>query len=276
MSARVPYRFVKVSPGGNTTILVMDPPAMSSRQRAEVAARLMDPLHLGAEQVGFVNTTSAIPRLDMMGGEFCGNAARSAALVLAMSGHPAMTEHDGLHTGRIEVSGADSPLDVYARIGGNPTAGIDIPLPAAGLSRHALGIHVARLDGITHVLLDEASSPFPENYAAYAATIRADLGLTQCEAAGCIWYSREKDGASIRPVVWVRETDTTYYETACGSGTVALALLMAANGHAGTVSVRQPSGSHIAATIRPNAAGSPESARIDGPVAIIATGTTYA
>jgi len=43
----------------------------------------MDTLHLGAEQVGFIIHLDLQPRLEMMGGEFCGNASRALAVVLA-------------------------------------------------------------------------------------------------------------------------------------------------------------------------------------------------
>ena len=76
------YPFWKVTPGGNPTILLRGqdiPPA----QRASVAACIMSHQHIGGEQVGYVRF-EGVPRLDMMGGEFCGNAAMCAAALHMM------------------------------------------------------------------------------------------------------------------------------------------------------------------------------------------------
>ena len=71
--------YVKADPSGNTTILVLD--AVPKQEHASLAARLLQPECVGAEQVGFLTwpDKEADVRLDMMGGEFCGNASRSAA-----------------------------------------------------------------------------------------------------------------------------------------------------------------------------------------------------
>jgi hypothetical protein len=80
--------FSKLVPGGNPTLVLHDPD-LSGGSLAEVAARLMSPLHVHAEQVGALYSAVAgqyggLPRLVMMGGEFCVNAARCAAMLLAL------------------------------------------------------------------------------------------------------------------------------------------------------------------------------------------------
>ena len=74
--------YVKADPSGNTTILVLD--AIPKQEHASLAARLLQPEYVGAEQVGFLTwpDNDADIRLDMMGDEFCGNASRSAAAYL--------------------------------------------------------------------------------------------------------------------------------------------------------------------------------------------------
>ena len=62
--------FTKYSPCGNTTILVRES-SLSPADRARVAAEIIAPGHLEAEQAGYVDTAAPVPRLDMMGGEFC-------------------------------------------------------------------------------------------------------------------------------------------------------------------------------------------------------------
>ena len=76
---------VMADPAGNRTALVLSP--VPPEGRGPLAARLMALPELHAEQVGFVLPPSAggLFRLEMMGGEFCGNAARSFGLYLAGS-----------------------------------------------------------------------------------------------------------------------------------------------------------------------------------------------
>lgn len=77
--------FTKYSPCGNTTILVREA-SLSPADRARVAAEIIAPGHLEAEQAGYVDTAAPVPRLDMMGGEFCVNATRAFAALLAEEG----------------------------------------------------------------------------------------------------------------------------------------------------------------------------------------------
>ena len=74
--------YVKADPGGNTTILVLD--AVPASRRAAVAGAILACPDLAAEQVGYIRFPAGAEngvRIDMMGGEFCGNASRSAAAV---------------------------------------------------------------------------------------------------------------------------------------------------------------------------------------------------
>ena len=70
-------RIIMADPAGNRTAIVRTP--VPADQRAQIAAKILQINDLRAEQVGF--ETSALMggtgRLEMMGGEFCGNAARS-------------------------------------------------------------------------------------------------------------------------------------------------------------------------------------------------------
>ncbi|EGY26344.1 diaminopimelate epimerase-like protein [Desulfovibrio sp. A2] len=120
-------RFHKFSPGGNTTILVTDP--VPVRLRAAVAAELMGEHHVHAEQVGFVSLAGARPRIDMMGGEFCGNACRSLAALLALK-RVLVAGPGGLMSGEIDSSGVDGPLPVRVVLTARgPDAAVRMPLP---------------------------------------------------------------------------------------------------------------------------------------------------
>ncbi|MBQ8670873.1 MAG: hypothetical protein IJ508_06510, partial [Oscillospiraceae bacterium] len=66
---------IPVDPAQNYTLFVTSPVEAALRPR--VAAALMKRQDPPAEQVAFVTAFSPLPRMEMMGGEFCGNASRS-------------------------------------------------------------------------------------------------------------------------------------------------------------------------------------------------------
>ena len=77
---------VCANPAGNITIFVLNPPR-GKAERVQTAETLMVDPDLKAEQVGFVYppaTPSGLWRLEMAGGEFCGNASRSFWLLDAL------------------------------------------------------------------------------------------------------------------------------------------------------------------------------------------------
>jgi diaminopimelate epimerase len=84
------YEIVIADPAKNITVLTLTP--VPPEERARVAGALLNDPSLKAEQVGFVIPPphgaplwrgSTLWSLEMMGGEFCGNAARSFGLYVA-------------------------------------------------------------------------------------------------------------------------------------------------------------------------------------------------
>lgn len=302
-------RFHKFSPGGNTTILVTDP--VPVQLRAAVAAELMGEHHVHAEQVGFVSLAGTRPRIDMMGGEFCGNACRSLAALLALK-RVLVAGPGGLMSGEIESSGVEGPLPVRVVLTARgPDAAVRMPLPpVAGnvsggknasegkgapaemeagtgnappcppdLSRMVThldeGMALVRLPGIAHLLLDAALHPFPEAWRDRARALIALHGLSDEPAAGCIWHHGPLAAPGITPVVRVRDTDSIILESACGSGSLAYGLLRAASGDGEiSLAVRQPSGAAIRVSVTRRDGLTPE-AWIGGAVRHVASGTAY-
>ena len=70
--------FIKINPAGNITILI-DNFNIYDKDIAKISEELMREDNLHAEQVGFIKDN----HLQMMGGEFCGNASRAFASLLA-------------------------------------------------------------------------------------------------------------------------------------------------------------------------------------------------
>ncbi len=276
--------FSKLLPGGNPTILIPGEDVPEGLLPA-FAARLMHPLHVGAEQVGALFVKDGMPHLEMMGGEFCVNASRAAAFEWAERGLFARVGETAV-AGMASVSGLREPIPVAVA----PTqkelracreavdAGAPLDGPAAAFSESSLfcaaripvgdarierlepGKTLVRLPGICHVLLDAAVHPLPGDLFAAASLERARLHLDAEPAAGVIWC----DGPAISPVVWVAATESTHLETACGSASLALALA-----RGGSSSVLQPSGEILDIDL----AG--EAAWVSGRVDRIARGETW-
>ena len=279
------YPFWKVTPGGNPTILLRGqdiPPA----QRASVAACIMSHQHIGGEQVGYVRFEGE-PRLDMMGGEFCLNATRAFAAVLASRG--LLHRCGSVLSGSVEVSGADSPVRVRVteREG-------DLPLAEACLHFDTLpqpetcgnGLSLVRVPGIAHLIHQHDAAPLPteDRLSAFCADERNALSLDKEEAVGHLWLRHADDGTDtctncgkalllvLDPVVWVRDTATLCFESACGSGTLACALAEHAASGTTDFAIVQPSGSAL--SVRMENTGQGWDVWVGGPARLTACGET--
>ena len=245
----VELEVLRADPAGNVTLLVLTPvePAL----RAAVARELLG--RCGGEQVGF----AALPRLggacrlEMMGGEFCGNALRCLGRWWA-DAHP---EQDGPLPA--EISGCDRPLTLWPE---GESVRAELPLPKY-LSEWE-GMRVAVFPGIVHALhtgpalsrerTAELTAGLCERYAAPAAGVMA-LGV---------------DGRSMVPAVYVRDTDTLYFESSCASGSAAVAAILSRETPEGesVYPLSQPGGTILASARREG--GVLTALQIAGPVAM--------
>jgi diaminopimelate epimerase len=174
------------------------------------------------EQVGYLEAPT-IPgvraRLRMMGGEFCGNASMAAAAWIA--------DRDGAPDGRqeiaLEVSGAEGPVAcaVARAADGSWEGTVEMPLPLEIRECEILGIPLTAvfLPGMVHLIREGRLEP------AEAERLLLEAGKRFREpAAGLIQWLEEQE--TLIPLVWVRESGTLVWETACGSGTEAAACVM--------------------------------------------------
>ena len=267
------HLFWKVTPSGNPTILLKaeDIPPV---RRAEVANAVMSPQHIGGEQVGYMRFEGT-PRLDMMGGEFCLNATRAFASVLDSLG---LLEREGdTASGLVEVSGVNEKIAVRVMHGKGA-----LPFSEACLHFDELpapealpGLDLMRVPGITHIV-QSGAVPASDELASFCLGQRQSLGLEDEEAVGHLWMEnagRNDDGSctlSLSPVVWVRDTATLCFESACGSGTLACALAEYARTGASTFSISQPSGMALSVRIEKQESGF--DVWVGGPCRITASG----
>ncbi len=241
-------RFIKANPSGNTTIFVLDP--VPKEQYAAVGTALMAYESVGAEQVGYIVKDSGLPggcRMEMAGGEFCGNASRSFAAWLQLcpdGGTPVgMSVEEAQQV--VTVSGASQPLTAQLRRmeGENRCyVTIDMPLPDRILTGNDpwFGEYTLVIfQGISHLVLWEHEGS--EDDVDKAKELLEAMGPLP-DAFGLMYYDQEKQ--FMRPLVYVEESGTLVWENSCGSGTSALASALAKRADASqpNVLIRQPGG----------------------------------
>ena len=213
---------VIADPAGNMTAFVLDPVETPEDRAALSRAILADPL-LKIEQAGFVSppkTEGGLWRLEMMGGEFCGNAARSFGLFAARE--QGLTCRMSLP---VSVSGTESPVTVTADTESG-WAEAEIPLPLALESLEYSGVCLPALvfDGITHLIAPDtapsegAFKKIKESLEKKYATLHPCGRIPA--AVGVLFY--DTGSRFMTPVVYVRATDTLVFESSCGSGSAAL------------------------------------------------------
>jgi diaminopimelate epimerase len=267
---------VVADPAKNITVFVLDE-IRDREKRAETARTLLADPRFKAEQVGFVlpppggKAGRRLWRLEMMGGEFCGNAARSFGLFIA--------RETGLH-GRIpvtvEISGMDTPLVVTADTEAG-TAEVEIPKPLAmdrveihGGKMEGRAFPLVIFDGIVHAIAPD-TKPEEKTFRLIKTAVEKrcrDLAGPEQEgrpgAIGVMFFDTES--RFMTPAVYVAATDSLVFESSCGSGSAALAAWKTRGSGAGEsrLEVRQPGGVIGVTVCRQN--GEIARIRIGGPV----------
>lgn len=227
---------VRANPAGNITLFVLDP--VPPEERAAVAARLM--AGSDGEQVGFLCPPlhGGEGRMEMAGGEFCGNATRAFGMLTAQGlGHPAQLQ--------VEVSGCDRlvTVDIDWEAG---TARAQMPLPR-GVGRTEVDGHLGTLvdlGGIAHFVVEDVSPS--QEFLEKAEPLFWDI--PDLDAYGVMFLS----GDRMTPLVKVPAAGTLVWEGSCGSGTLAAAIAQSQDAPDGPF-VRayvQPAGTVEATVIR--------------------------
>jgi diaminopimelate epimerase len=253
---------IRADPAGNITIFVLPPVDTIDTGRLVIAHRLLADPALGAEQVGFVIRPEAVPgrlwRLEMMGEEFCGNAARSFGFFAAME------EGRGATGIKVEVSGMKEPLTVQADMDrGWAEVRIPGPIRQEELDWEGRSLPVYVFDGITHVIACNIQADEKTFFAVKERLERKGRGP---DALGLMF--RDENTGKMVPLVYVKKTGSLVAESSCGSGSAAMAVYLSRDLWDGEarVELRQPGGIIEAAVCKQ--AGEVRSITIGGKVSL--------
>lgn len=221
-------QFVKVSPNENMTLLIESPVPRS--QHLAVAKALIAYGSVYAEQAGYIEepeNKDACARLQMMAGEFCGNATLSLGAYLFSKEHP---ETGAEKNFLLEVSGADNLINCHMKKEADGYLGqLSMPLPtkitpeAYVLDGVSYELETVYLPGITHIIVPKA--------------LWGEKAREKAEHAAKAWESQISDEAfgillldegelTLEPLVAVKNASLVW-ERGCGSGTTALGAALA-------------------------------------------------
>jgi len=206
-----------MNPSGNITALVRGVEDKELRKR--LSERLMQQNDNHIEQVGFLAEPiyDGSIRVEMMGGEFCGNALRCAALYHALE-----KGIKGQAIIPVEISGNEGVVAVAVN-SEKMEAMATMPLPCrsyqAEINNEAA--YVCDFGGIVHIVLPEAipDEDIIDDMLQYA------IVHFDAEAIGLIFTSLETE--TICPVVFVPAVGSLVFENSCASGTLAASVFKA-------------------------------------------------
>ena len=248
---------LRADPAGNITVYVLD--EVDRAKRAEVAAKIMEIEELKCEQVGFVYPTQegGDGRMEMMGGEFCGNATRAFGLLVAKQMGGAKQVH-------IETSGCDHIVTVDTDLeAGTSRAEMPTPQSVTQVKVDDTPGILVHLGGIAHLIVENVE-PTEEFFA--KAEEQVLNALNPIDAYGVIYLDTVK--GTMTPLVKVVEPNTLVWEGSCGSGSLAAAVAQSQDAGDGEFArdYVQPAGIVRATVVREN--GKVVAAYIGGPVGL--------
>lgn len=217
----------RANPAGNITLYVLNDVALEHRPK--VTEYLMSCREFQAEQIAYCcqPIMGGEGRIEMAGGEFCGNAARAFAMLLQ--------QRKQLPSNfSVEVSGCDHLVEV--QVEGN-RAQAQMPLPKWVRPIKEVNGILVHLGGIAHLVVKrEPQEGFLEQV---EELFRA---IPNLEAYG-VMFLTEPAGTMV-PLVKVPVAHTLVWEGSCGSGTLAASIAACIGKQDGVISYRwtQPAG----------------------------------
>lgn len=222
-----------INPTENITLLVETP--VPQELQPFVASELLLREKRG-EQVGFIGKSDEHDiSVRMAGGEFCGNAAISAAaLYLKLGGVK--------NTVNVCLSGVTVPVRVLGSGNGKYKFGACLKNDAQiseisfEYNGKSYSFPIVSFYGISHIISDKSSVDFsPEE------VIKDVCRKINAEALGIMMF--DFDSNTLTPLVFVPAGDTLYWENSCASGTAAVgAYLFSKTGKNISLDITEPGG----------------------------------
>ena len=199
-------KYIKFTPAGNNTALVINDNYKNNEKK------LINDYILGfdksIEQVGFISKNEY--RLDMAGGEFCGNATRSAIMYYLNNKEGNITINVN---GKYNLKGGiDKENLVYSEM---PIIKDNSQIKLIDKNKY-----LVKLDGIVFLVIEDKIYLNDKELKEYSFNLLKKYKLTKYEASGVIYLDNNK----IKPIVYVKDINTLFIETACGSGTAAIGI----------------------------------------------------
>ncbi len=224
------------NPGGNKTALIIGN-NYTQEERKRINNDILS-INSEIEQVGFINPKKY--ELEMAGGEFCANATR-CAIYQYLQGKEGKI--------KIKVSGCKEEVLGSTDKENNVYLTMKINKNLSQMLYKKGKFHFVNLEGILLVVLNTQDSK------EYIQELKQDEEKTKLKlkeimkdfetdekAIGIILLEQEVNTIKINPVIWVKAIDTLYYETACGSGSIATAIYKNSLEGTNDFQIIQPSG----------------------------------
>ena len=267
--------FVKFSPTQNMTILVKT--WYPQQDHARIAANLMSYDHVHAEQVGFIQqaiSPHAEACLHMAGGEFCGNACMSLAVMLAIEKNIADMTAMPI---QIETSGNHTPIQcIVTRKAGQYYCRVRMPVPEQIQYRT---FHKDKIWQTTKLNYQDAIH-FVIEVQTFSTTLQKEaesfirILATEYDVSliGLLLYDAQT--GEMAPLIYVPALDSIVWERGCGSGTASIGAYLAwKHQKAIDCDIKQPGGTiRVTANYQHTIV---EQVEIEGNVGLVAQGKAF-
>ena len=216
-------------PGGNTTAIVFS----NHKDSVSEVSREIMASNPEIEQVGFVLSGAGPLRLQMMGGEFCVNAASSAA------SH--WLNEKNIDEVKFTVSGFDQEITAQKS---DQLISLSMPGSLVVGCTVVFDGFLVELQGISYLVTTKKDLDADSLVRAY---------YNSSPAFGIIFLEKNSYASlKIEPTVWVKETGTFVKESACGSGSIAACIPFRDPSKNEIFFVKQPSGHRYEIRFKPS------------------------
>jgi len=237
--------FIKCNPTQNMTILVKTNYLVEEYKH--IASKIMSYDSVHAEQVGFIEkpiNNKAAAKLQMAGGEFCGNACMALAAFIASEKG---LKHNDLAEIILEASGTDKLITCQMKRNSDEYhCLVTMPIPKKIEQRtikydgNDLNMIIVRYHEFIHIVIEveEFSKTVREKAQSLAKLLGVTLGAN---LIGVLLYKSKSE--EMAPLIYVPHLDCMIWERGCGSGTASLGAYLAWKNKGEIVTnIRQPGG----------------------------------